>query len=79
MLSGTAYFCVSQLGQVNFYFNPLEITFWGWFPNGSGQGWQSLVTCSPQGTSLAPMAALMSQATSNVLSGAELLLQWCLG
>lgn len=24
-----------------FYFNPPEMMFWGWFPNGAGQGWQS--------------------------------------
>lgn len=35
-MSGTVNSCVSQLGQANFYFNPLEMTFWGWFPNGAG-------------------------------------------
>lgn len=35
-MSGTVNFCVSQPGQANFYFNPLEMTFWGWFPKGAG-------------------------------------------
>lgn len=78
MLSGTAYFCVSQMRQANFYFNPLEMTFWGWFSNGAGQGWQSLVSCSSLQTSLAPTAVLMPQTTSRVLSGDEFHLQWCL-
>lgn len=61
MLRGTVHFCVSQPGQANYYFNPLEMMFWGWFTNGAGQGQQNLVTCCPQGTSLAPTAALMSR------------------
>lgn len=35
-MSGIVNFCVSQLGQATFCFNPLEMTFWGWFPNGDG-------------------------------------------
>lgn len=35
-VNGSVKFCVSQLEQAHFYFNPLEMTFWGWFPNGAG-------------------------------------------